>query len=70
MIRSLSHVRLAPRGRRSLFARIAAAFAIRRQRNDLSRLPPHMLRDIGLTEEEAQAEASRALWDVPSHWRG
>lgn len=70
MLRSLSHIRFAPQGRRSLLARVVAAFAIRRQRNDLRRLPPHMLRDIGLTEDEALAEASRALWDVPSHWRG
>jgi uncharacterized protein YjiS (DUF1127 family) len=29
-----------------------------------------MLRDIGVTEEEAQAEPARPLWDIPPHWRG
>ncbi|MEN9409002.1 MAG: hypothetical protein RL216_976 [Pseudomonadota bacterium] len=52
-----------PRRRRPLVAHLSPALA-------LHRLPPHMLRDIGVTEEEAQAEPARPLWDIPPHWRG
>jgi uncharacterized protein YjiS (DUF1127 family) len=38
-------------------------------RQALRRLDDHLLRDIGLTRHEAEKEASRAPWDVPSHWR-
>jgi uncharacterized protein YjiS (DUF1127 family) len=33
-----------------------------RTRHHLSVLPPHLLRDIGLTPDQARAEASRAFW--------
>jgi uncharacterized protein YjiS (DUF1127 family) len=45
---------------------IAAALGNRRR---LGELPGHLLEDLGLTREEAAAEARRPLWDVPSHWR-
>ena len=57
------------RARRGLLPRLLDLFALRRQRSHLGRLPPHLLRDIGLTEEEARTEADRPLWDAPSHWR-
>lgn len=28
-----------------------------------------MLKDIGLTSEEARVEATRTIWDVPAYWR-
>ena len=40
-----------------------------RQRRRLASLDDHILRDIGLTREEAQAEAAQPVWDVPAHWR-
>ena len=43
--------------------------ALARSRQALARLDAHLLRDIGLTRHEAETEANRALWDVPSHWR-
>lgn len=43
--------------------------AIYRQRRDLESLDARMLSDIGVTQAEAKAEASRKLWDVPSYWR-
>lgn len=45
------------------------ALAVRRQRQALRDLPPEVLRDIGLTREEALSEAERPFWDVPRHWR-
>ncbi|HSF65130.1 MAG TPA: DUF1127 domain-containing protein [Paracoccaceae bacterium] len=50
-------------------AALSRAAALRRSRAALMRLDPRLLRDIGLTEAEAQAEAERAAWDVPPHWR-
>ena len=35
----------------------------RRSRNALRRLDDHQLADIGLSREEAEAEASRDFWD-------
>lgn len=49
--------------------KVADFFAIARQRNALAKLDDDALRDIGLTRSEAQAEAARPAWDVPSHWR-
>ena len=53
-----------------LFALIAGRIALSRSRRGLRRLDDHLLRDIGLTRQEAEVEASRAAWDAPSHWRG
>jgi uncharacterized protein YjiS (DUF1127 family) len=41
---------------------------LRTERNHLSRLDDHLLRDIGVSRTEAEAEADRALWDAPRHW--
>lgn len=49
---------------------LARVFGVWRQRRALSSLDAHLLRDIGLSEEAAQAEARRPAWDVPTHWRG
>lgn len=38
------------------------------QRKTLSLLDDHMLRDIGITRDEAEKEAAQSLWDVPRHW--
>jgi uncharacterized protein YjiS (DUF1127 family) len=40
-----------------------------RSRRDLLRLDDRLLDDIGLSRHEAEAEASRAPWDAPLHWR-
>lgn len=61
---------LPPRpARRGLLAALADALHLRRSRARLADLPDHLLRDIGCTRAEAQAEAGRPLWDVPGHWR-
>ena len=40
------------------------------QIDTLRALDDRMLRDIGLTRQEAEDEANRPIWDVPTHWRG
>jgi len=35
----------------------------------LAKLDAHILRDIGLSDEQARSEASRPLWDAPANWR-
>jgi hypothetical protein len=47
---------------------LAAAAALRNRRR-LGELSDHLLKDVGLTHEEAVAEASRPIWNVPPHWR-
>jgi uncharacterized protein YjiS (DUF1127 family) len=51
-------------------ARLMAASALARSRRSLGRLDDHILRDIGLTRPEAEAEAARSVWDAPRHWKG
>lgn len=51
-------------------SRALAHAALSRSRRGLARLDDHLLRDIGLTRTEAMAEASRAAWDAPWHWKG
>lgn len=48
---------------------MADALAARRQRRALAALDAHSLRDLGLTRDQALAEAARPVWDVPPHWR-
>lgn len=50
-------------------AALARAARLRRSRAALRRLAPHLLRDIGLSEAEAEAEARRPVWDAAPHWR-
>ncbi len=50
----------------SLFTRVGAMFGIHRERRALASLEPHMLRDIGVSQDDARREASRPAWDMPS----
>ena len=43
--------------------------ALARSRRSLGRLDDHILRDIGLTRAQAEAEAGRSAWDAPLHWK-
>ena len=54
--------------RRPFLLRLRQMLALSRSRRDLARLDDHLLRDIGLSSSEAEAEASRRDWDVPPHW--
>lgn len=53
---------------RSLPRRLLAAGALSRQRYRLAELDEVMLRDIGLTRDQALREARRSRWDAPRHW--
>lgn len=55
------------RGLRGLWTRLLMARQARRQRITLAQLDDARLADIGLTRDEARAEAAR--WDVPPNWR-
>lgn len=56
-----------PLTRIARFARGAAL--ARRERAELASLDDAALKDIGVSREEALAEARRPLWDVPRYWR-
>lgn len=43
--------------------------ALHRERRALAALDAHMLRDIGVTDVERDAELAKPLWDVPQGWR-
>lgn len=50
-------------------ARLWDYLGLWRQRKDLANLDAHILRDIGVSPAAAEKEASRPIWDVPSHWQ-
>ena len=52
-------------GTPSILAGIAYRLNVRAQRRALSRLTPAQLSDIGLSAEQAKAEARRHMFDVP-----
>ncbi|MDX1742995.1 MAG: DUF1127 domain-containing protein [Ruegeria sp.] len=45
------------------------ALALRRQRRTLAKLDDKALDDIGITREQAKAEAARPVWDAPEYWQ-
>ncbi|QDY70251.1 DUF1127 domain-containing protein [Qingshengfaniella alkalisoli] len=49
--------------------RLKHLLSLQRQRRDLGSLEDHLLRDIGVSQHEADIEASRRIWDVPSNWK-
>ncbi|SIO56638.1 Uncharacterized conserved protein YjiS, DUF1127 family [Rhodovulum sp. ES.010] len=53
-----------------LFHRFLLGLGAARQRRRLAELDDALLRDIGLTREQARAEARRPIWDVPPSWLG
>lgn len=44
---------------------LVRAFATRHQRSRLNQLDDHMLDDIGVGRDRAEAEAKRPFWDLP-----
>ena len=53
---------------RQLWTAVSNRAALLRSRRQLAQLDDHLLRDIGLTRDQAQAEAALPLWDAPPHW--
>lgn len=45
------------------------AVAIKKQRKQLKKMSNAQLADIGVSREEAMAEAQKTFWDVPAYWR-
>ena len=53
-----------------LFSLAFQVLSVHRQRRRLAELSDHQLTDIGITREEAQTEAARLFWDLPSEQIG
>ncbi|MGH1330895.1 MAG: DUF1127 domain-containing protein [Paracoccaceae bacterium] len=54
--------------RQSVASWIMAALAAKSSRDALRQLDASALQDIGLSQSQAQTEASRPIWDVPTSW--
>lgn len=54
--------------RRGFWKTLQARLGLQRQRRALGQLDPDALRDLGLTEAQAQSESQRKIWDAPQHW--
>lgn len=54
---------------RQMWTTLLHRAAMARSRRRLAQLDDHILRDIGVTRHEAEAEAGLPAWDVPAHWR-
>jgi uncharacterized protein YjiS (DUF1127 family) len=52
-----------------LLRRVTLMRAAHRQRLALARLDAAALADIGITPDEACAEARRPAWDIPQRWQ-
>ncbi len=59
------HTRPRPR---SVINRIKRLYSLWRQRRALGQLDDAALDDIGLSRQQAAAEARRPVWDAPKHW--
>ncbi|NIZ10472.1 DUF1127 domain-containing protein [Pseudooceanicola sp. HF7] len=54
---------------KSLFGRVMLMMGIHRERRALHHLDEALLRDIGISPEEARRESARPAWDAPNRWR-
>ena len=52
---------------KGFWARVWTAFSVYHERQELAHMTDHMLADIGLTREEAEKEASKPIWQLPTH---
>ena len=48
---------------------ILRSFALWRSRRDLANLDADALADVGISPQEAKAEAQRPVWDAPASWK-
>ena len=66
---SASHTRFGRSTRKQgLLGVLLRAYSIWRERQHLAELDDHLLKDIGVTKDQAEAEAERPVWDAPSRW--
>ena len=68
--RALSPSRRPVAGLRGWLSRLVALFAVQRSRRQLRDLDEAILRDIGLSRDEALREAERGFWDWEQVRRG
>lgn len=61
---SAARVTDSPPGMRAVVRWLRAMVKVYRQRNQLRELDARMLKDVGITPEQARAEASRRPWDL------
>lgn len=47
---------------------VLKALSIWRERQVLHDLDDHMLRDIGVSRNDADVETNRPVWDAPNRW--
>lgn len=52
-----------------ILARLLEVLAVHHSRRRLADMDAHTLRDIGITRDQALAEADRRAWDVAPTWR-
>lgn len=52
---------------RGTLREMALAKSVMRERKALEKMSDSELKDIGITREQADFEARRALWDIPSN---
>ena len=65
VFRSSAKARWLPR----LLARIVAANDLHRQHCALLHLDDALLRDVGITRDQAISMATRPVWNAPNHWK-
>lgn len=53
----------------SVWKRLATFLALAHQRRQLRTLDAHLLKDIGVTRQEALTESRKVTWDAPQSWR-
>jgi uncharacterized protein YjiS (DUF1127 family) len=53
----------------ALQARLDRRIGLALQRRALMNLDARLLADVGISHDEALAEACRPVWDAPGHWR-
>lgn len=54
---------------KSFWTHLRLVMSARRQRKALAKLDKTALCDLGLSQDEVDAELKRPVWDVPSNWR-
>lgn len=67
---TLAHTNCIPQRRRtSILSHLTTWIALAHQRRALASLTDAQLDDIGVCPRDADIEANRPVWDVPSSWR-